>query len=88
MADANLRLQLLGPTAKAKELDPQRFALVSDKTYGPDEVEEVTQQVQQTIPDHLRRAPSAKMFLRSFWYRLTAAKQMDCSKMHVYTLAR
>ncbi|KAK9809822.1 hypothetical protein WJX73_010078 [Symbiochloris irregularis] len=71
----------------SKQLDPQRFAQISDKTYSPDEVEQATAEVQEAIPHELQVAPCAKLFLRSFWYRLAASKHIDNGRMHVYTLA-
>lgn len=40
------------------------------------------------IPDRLKRAPNAKMFLRSFWYRATLTEVVLADEMHIYTLAR
>lgn len=40
------------------------------------------------IPDRLKRAPNAKMFLRSFWYRATLREVALPDEMHIYTLAR
>lgn len=88
MKDARLRQRATDTAALEKDLEPQRFASVSDKTYSSEEVVKMTDEVQRSIPAHLRQAPSAKMFLRSFWYRLTAAQEVDSSKMHIYTLAR
>lgn len=85
---SNHRHQAADLPKQQKELDPRRFAHISDRAYSSDEVVKVTEQVQLAIPVYLRQAPSAKIFLRSFWYRLAAAQRIDSSKMHVYTLAR
>lgn len=40
------------------------------------------------MPQHLKRCPNAKMFLRSFWYRATLRQVVHADEMHIYTLAR
>ena len=71
-----------------KDLDPHRFAYISDRTYTPQQVEELTTVVHQGTGAHVRLAPNAKMFLRSFWYRAVTAGLLDAEEMHLYTLAR
>lgn len=71
-----------------KELDPQRFAYISDRTYSPSEVKELTEVIQRGTPDHVRMAPNAKMFLRSFWYRAVTEGLLHSEEMHLYTIAR
>eukprot|EP00887_Chlorella_sp_A99_P007648 scaffold20.g7648.t1 len=79
------------PTAlaadEAKSMDPQRFAYISDDTYTAEEVEECTQLIAALVPAHLKAAPNAKMFLRSFWYRATLKEVVSGEEMHIYTLA-
>lgn len=71
-----------------KDLDPQRFAYISDRTYTPAEVEELTSVVHRETPAHVRTAPNAKMFLRSFWYRGVMTGIVSSEEMHLYTVAR
>ena len=71
-----------------KELDPQRFTYISDRTYSPSEVEELTNLIRDETPEHVRTAPNAKMFLRSFWYRAVIEGLLHSEEMHLYTLAR
>jgi len=71
-----------------KDLDPARFAYISDRTYSAAEVEEVTAVVQAGTPACMRSAPTAKMFLRSFWYRSVVAGLLTPEEMHIYTVAR
>lgn len=85
----------------AKELDPRRFSHISDRAYSPRDVVDATAGLVAVLPAQLRtRAPNAKMFLRSFWYRAVAGGAVSPSgsssaaassdggdKMHVYTLA-
>lgn len=40
------------------------------------------------MPAHLKTAPNAKLFLRSFWYRATLKEVAHPDEMHIYTLAR
>lgn len=40
------------------------------------------------VPEHLKKAPNTKMFLRSFWYRATLKGVAHADEMHIYTLAR
>lgn len=40
------------------------------------------------VPEHLKRSPNTKMFLRTFWYRATRTGVLSADEMHVYTLAR
>ena len=44
--------------------------------------------VESSIPDRLKHAPNAKMFLRSFWYRAMISGIIAQEEMHVYALAR
>ena len=46
------------------------------------------QVVAALVPAHLKSAPNAKMFLRSFWYRATLKDVVSADEMHIYTLAR
>ena len=69
-------------------LDAQRFAYISDRTYTPEEVESMTQTVASTTPEHVKDAPNAKMFLRSLWYRAIMSTLLSSDEMHVYTVAR
>lgn len=46
------------------------------------------QVIAQLVPEHLKRCPNAKMFLRSFWYRATLRQVVHADEMHIYTLAR
>ncbi len=71
-----------------KNLDPARFAFISDRTYTVEEVELATSTVADTVPDEIRDAPNGKMFLRSFWYRGVAALIVEQEEMHIYTIAR
>ncbi|DBA99879.1 TPA: hypothetical protein ACH3X1_013768 [Trebouxia sp. C0004] len=68
-------------------LDAQRFAYISDRTYTPEEVESMTQTVASTTPEHVKDAPNAKMFLRSLWYRAIMSTLLSSDEMHVYTVA-
>jgi hypothetical protein len=45
------------------------------------------QAVAAAVPPAVREAPSAKMFLRSFWYRATSRGAAAADEMHVYTAA-
>ena len=85
MRDAQLRKPF---KACKSSLNPERFAFVSDGTYSPSQVEATTAEVEQHIPDDLRLAPTAKMFLRTFWYRLLRAELAAADQMHLYTVAR
>lgn len=69
-------------------LDPQRFAYISDRTYTPEEVESMTQIVEDTTEEHVKDAPNAKMFLRSLWYRAIMSTLLSADEMHIYTVAR
>ena len=69
-------------------LDAQRFAYISDSTYTPEQVESMTQTVVSSIPEHVKDAPNAKMFLRSLWYRAIMSTLLSADEMHVYTVAR
>lgn len=40
------------------------------------------------VPEHLKRSPNAKMFLRSFWFRAALKEVVHADEMHIYTLAR
>jgi hypothetical protein len=40
------------------------------------------------VPERLKKAPNAKMFLRSFWYRAVLKEAVVPDEMHLYTLAR
>lgn len=71
-----------------KDLDAQRFSYISDSTYTPAEVEELTAVIKTDTPDHVKAAPSAKMFLRSFWYRAVTEGLLITDEMHLYTIAR
>lgn len=70
------------------DLDPNRFAYISDKTYTPTQVEELTAVIQAETPVCVKAAPNAKMFLRSFWYRAVMADLVTQEEMHLYTVAR
>ena len=83
--DAQLRRPFKGIKSS---LDPERFAFVSDGVFTPAQVEEKTSELQQHIPKDLRTAPTAKMFLRTFWYRLLQADLAAADQMHLYTIAR
>lgn len=69
-------------------LDPQRFAYISDRTYTPEEVESMTRIVADTTEEHVKDAPNAKMFLRSLWYRAIMSTLLSADEMHIYTVAR
>ncbi len=69
-------------------LDAQRFAYISDRTFTPEEVESMTQTVASTTPEHVKNAPNAKIFLRSLWYRAIMSTLLSSDEMHVYTVAR
>ena len=69
-------------------LDPQRFAYISDKTYLAEEVESKTAVVAAATEEHVKDAPNAKMFLRSLWYRAIMSTLLSADEMHVYTVAR
>ncbi|KAL4452109.1 hypothetical protein ABPG75_007771 [Micractinium tetrahymenae] len=71
----------------AKKMDPANFAYISDDTYTADEVEAQTQVIVGLVPEHLKRSPNTKMFLRSFWYRATLKEVVHADEMHIYTLA-
>jgi hypothetical protein len=71
-----------------KDLDPQRFSYISDSTYTPAQVEELTAVIKTDTPDHVKAAPTAKMFLRSFWYRAVTEGLLITDEMHLYTIAR
>ncbi len=87
MGDTRRRLAIrLGE--QDKNLDPARFAFISDRTYTVEEVEQATRTVADTVPEEIRDAPNGKMFLRSFWYRGVAALVMEPEEMHIYTIAR
>lgn len=45
------------------------------------------QAVIEVLPSSLKKAPISKMFLRSFWYRVTLYEIATCDEMHIYTLA-
>ncbi|KAK9863919.1 hypothetical protein WJX84_000139 [Apatococcus fuscideae] len=86
MGDTRRRLAIrLGE--QDKNLDPARFAFISDRTYTVEEVEQATRTVADTVPEEIRDAPNGKMFLRSFWYRGVAALVMEPEEMHIYTIA-
>ena len=87
MADTGTRFPLR-VTDQAISLDASRFAYISDRTYTPDEVESMTSTVVETIPEYLKDAPNAKMFLRSFWYRAVTSTLLSAGEMHVYAVAR
>ncbi|KAK9806713.1 hypothetical protein WJX72_000302 [[Myrmecia] bisecta] len=70
-----------------KDLDPQRFAYISDRTYTPEEVEEFTTVIANCTPEHVKDAPNPKMFLRSFWYRTVSSGLVTSEEMHIYTIA-
>ncbi len=40
------------------------------------------------VPEHLKRSPNTKMFLRSFWFRAALKEVVHADEMHIYTLAR
>ena len=69
-------------------LDAQRFAYISDRTYTSEEVESMTRTVASTTPEVVKDAPNAKMFLRSLWYRAIMSTLLSADEMHVYTVAR
>lgn len=52
------------------------------------QVEACTAHVSRYIPKFLKEAPTAKVFLRSFWYRCLLGGVAGPEEMHVYTLAR
>lgn len=62
--------------------------LSHDVAPAPLQVEECTRQVLGLIPDQLKGAPNAKLFLRSFWYRCLLAGLVAQEEMHLYTLSR
>ena len=63
-----------------KELDPARFSHISDRAYSPQDVVDATAALVAALPAQLRtRAPNAKMFLRSFWYRAVAGGALSSS---------
>ena len=62
--------------------------LPHDVAPAPLQVEECTRQVAALIPDQLRGAPNAKLFLRSFRYRCLLAGLVAQQEMHLYTLSR
>lgn len=81
--------QAKAPQKVSKEdLDPQRFSYISDSTYTPAQVEELTAVIKKATPEHVKAAPSAKMFLRSFWYRAVTEGLLVTDEMHLYTIAR
>ena len=63
------------------------FSLIND-CMSCMQVEEWTAVVESSIPDRLKHAPNAKMFLRSFWYRAMISGIIAQDEMHVYALAR
>lgn len=69
-------------------LDPQRFAYISDRTYTPERVELMTKVVADNTEEHVKDAPNAKMFLRSLWYRAIMSTLLSADEMHIYTVAR
>lgn len=85
MSDSRVKLPV---KESDKDLDPQRFAYISDRTYTPAQVEDITAVIQRETPAHVRAAPNAKMFLRSFWYRAVMARIVTSEQMHLYTVAR
>ena len=87
MADLHSR-KTVPQEEEQKLLDPSKFAYISDRTYTPEQVEQMTAVVQQFTSDDLRTAPNAKMFLRSYWYRSVQAGTTSGEEMHIYTLAR
>lgn len=52
------------------------------------QVEKQTAIIEREIPQHVRAAPNAKMFLRSYWYRACSTCHLNCEEMHLYTVAR
>lgn len=88
MSDSETRGDDEDVSDRQKKLDPQRFAYISDRTYSPAEVEELTSIIHRETPDYVRNAPNAKMFLRSFWYRATTEGLLHSEEMHLYTAAR
>lgn len=87
MGDTRRRLPIR-LSEQDKNLDPARFAFISDRTYTVEEVEQATRTVAESVPDEIRDAPNGKMFLRSFWYRGVAALITEPEEMHIYTVAR
>lgn len=45
------------------------------------------QLVSSLVPEDLKQAPNAKMFLRSFWFRTTSRGVASSDEMHIYTFA-
>lgn len=88
MSDTEIKNQDADKSDIEKKLDPQRFAYISDRTYSPAEVEQLTAIIQQETPEYVRTAPNAKMFLRSFWYRAATEGLLNSDEMHLYTVAR
>jgi cyclin A len=99
MADVAAKTRAATPTREAgdgaaadpapnKELDPARFAYISDRTYTSAEVEAATAAVAGAEEAaRAARAPNPKMFLRSYWHRAVIAGAVVADEMHVYTLA-
>ena len=85
MYDAQLKQPLPGSKST---LDPERFAFISDGTFSPEQVEQKTAELQGRIMPELRAAPTAKLFLRTFWYRLLQGELASSEEMHLYTVAR
>ncbi|KAL4437486.1 hypothetical protein ABPG77_003467 [Micractinium sp. CCAP 211/92] len=71
----------------ATKMDPANFAYISDDTYTAEEVEAQTQVIVGLVPEHLKRSPNTKMFLRSFWFRAALKEVVHADEMHIYTLA-
>lgn len=87
MADTITRFPLQ-VTDQGISLDACHFAYITDRTYTPDEVESMTSTVAEKTPEHVKDAPSAKMFLRSLWYRAVMSTMLSAGEMHVYAVAR
>lgn len=71
-------------------LDAQCFAHVTASAYTPEQVESMTESVVSIIPEHVKDAPNAKMFLqefRSLWYRANLSIPLSVDEMQVYALA-
>ncbi len=88
MGDTSSRPPFKNLKEQDRDLDPARFAYISDSTYTPEQIEQMTACIVEAIPCVVKDSPNAKMFLRSFWYRARQGGVVDEDEMHIYALGR
>ena len=67
--------------------DAHQFADINGGLCTSDAVEVMTSTVVQTIPEHVKHAPNAAVFLIRLWHCATLSTLLSVDEMHIYSVA-